>query len=281
MAAPSNFRQLLKTDRRKQWKLLKDKHAKAITKAKVNFDEKLGPALDKYQTQVDKLTRLSATAELTSTAVDPVFQASRTLKPIVDSYQGKVKLLDDPARKELAALLTAIDNDCISWAKLAVNTMGSVPTGTTDAQKNAARAVDNPLVQVRAMALTLVTRGERAQVAYMKDPPRPRPNAARLAGHVTEAARLAGPAAFETLNAARQVVAGSNYPLFKTRAEAAIHLIQQLRTALNEFEAKWDINLDSAVMTNTSNVDAAALHGNYDQAMQYVNDALTKLARLP
>ncbi len=280
MPPTSNYRQLMQTDRRKQWKDLKAKHSKAITKAKVNFDLKLGPALDKYQTQVDKLTKLSATTELSSMQVDPVYTASKALKTIVDSYHDKVKLLDEPARKELAALLTAIDNDCLSWEKLAVNTMGTLAKGTTDAQKKAAAGLQIPLDNIRAMSLTLVTRGERAHTFYLEFPQGPRKEAAELTSHVVEAARLAGPAAHELANAAGQVIAGSNYELFKTRAEAASHLVRRLRDAIHAFDAGWAFGA-TPVMTMAGDTDAMALHGNHNQTVSDCDDVLNKIAHLP
>ena len=43
------------TDRRKEWKALKTKHAAAIKASKVDFDANLGKALDAFETQVKKM----------------------------------------------------------------------------------------------------------------------------------------------------------------------------------------------------------------------------------
>ena len=279
MPLTPQFKDLTKTDRRKQWKLLKSKHSSAISKAKLDFDLKLGSALDKYQIQVDKLTQLAATTELNSNQIEPVLVTTRPLKTIVDSYHDKVKTLPDPAKKELTGLLAAIDADIHSWGQLAVTLQSATPSGPTNAQKAAAHALQIPLDNIRSMALTVVTRGERAKVSYEKGTPNPRPGAAALAGHMVETARLAGPSAHELANAATQVVAGSNYELLKKRATAVAGLVQRFRDAAHEFRTAWDFNSD--VNTISADFDAQALKSNYDQIIEYCDGVLALIHKLP
>jgi hypothetical protein len=275
----SNFKLLTKTDRRKQWKLLKSKHSKAISAAKLDFDLKLGPALDKYQTQVDKLTKLAATTELHTNQIQPVLLTVKPLKQIVASYRDKVKTLSEPAKKELTALLKAIDADGVAWTELAQALHSQRPTGPTAAQKAAANGVVITLDNLRSIAATIVTRGERARVSYAKAKPNPRPEAAALVSKLVEAARLAGPAAYELANAATQVAAGSNYALFKTQAKAAARLIQGLRKAAEAFHTAWNMDLD--VHTVTNDTDALALKGNYDQIISDCDYVLKLIGKLP
>jgi hypothetical protein len=279
MPSVASVKQLTKVDHRQQWKGLKSKHSKAIAKAKLDFDEKLGPALDKYQTAVDKLLKLSATTELVSNQVQPVLEAELALKKIVASYHDKVKTLEDPAKKEMTAFLAALEAECAGWEHLTMNTMAAPPKGTTDAQKAAARALAAVLDNIRSVSLTIVTRGERAKVMYEKYKPNPRPEAAALTGHLVESARQGGPAAHEVANAASQVVAGSNYELFKTRAKAAAVAIQRLKDAADEFEAGWSFS--ATPMTMASDTDAAALHGNHTQLVADCDAALDLITKLP
>ena len=279
MPINASFKELTKTDRRKQWKDLKTKHSKAIAKAKLDFDLKLGPALDKYQTQVDKLAKLAATVELNSNQIEPVMNTLGPLETIVASYHDKVKTLDEPAKKELTALLTAIDTDGREWKQLAASLWSQMPTAPTDAQKVAARAFNVPTQNIRLMAVTIVTRGERATAFYTNNKPTARTAAAALASNMVAAARLVGPSAHELGDAASQVVAGSNYELFKTRAKAALGLLQRFKAAAEAFHAKWNIALDD--MTIASDTDAVALNGNYQQIVADCDHLIGLIAKLP
>ena len=279
MPLPSNFKDLTKIDRRKQWKLLKTKHSKAISAAKLDFDQKFGPALDKFQAQVDKLTKLAATTNLNTNQIQPVLDTLKPLKTIAASYQSKAAALGDPAKKELTALLKAIQSDATSWEALAVALMSQMPAAATNAEAQAATELVHYLDEVRKMAHTYVTRGERAVVAYQTQPGNPRPEAAALASRVVEAARTAGPSAYEAANAAENVSGGTNYPLFKARATAAAPLILRLRKAADTFMAGWDF--DAAVMTISGDVDAMAMKGNYEQLKQYCDSALKLIKKLP
>ena len=279
MPLPASFSQLTKNDRRKQWKLLKSKHSKAISQAKLDFDLKLGPALDKYQTQVDKLIKLSAKTELHTNQIQPVLDTFTPLKTIVTSYRSKLTPLSEPAKKELTALLKAIEADGDSWTKLAVALQSQKPTAPTDAQKQAAAGLVITLDSIRSSALTIVTRGERATAMYKGANPQPRPVAAGLASQLVEAARLAGPAAHELANAAEQTAKGSNYELFKTRAKATARLLKRFRDAEQKFYDAWNITLDDH--TVSSEADAIALKGNYEQIISDNDYALKLIGKLP
>jgi hypothetical protein len=213
--------------------------------------------------------------------VQPVLDTLEPLKKIIPTYRDAVKALEDPARKELTALLAAITDDIQSWEQLAVNTMGTTPQGTTDVQKAAASAVTLTLDSIRSMCLTMITRGPRAKASYENNKPKARPKAAALAGHLVESARLAGSAAHELANAASQVSAGKNYELFKARAKAAEGLFQNARDASQQFHDKWDMNLDASEFTNSADVDAKALKENYDQMVSDLDHALALLRKLP
>jgi hypothetical protein len=203
------------------------------------------------------------------------------LTKITASYHDKVKALDDPAKKELAALLTAVEADGRSWGQLAVSLMGSPSKGPTPAQKSAVSAMVTPLDNLRSQTLSLATRGERAQATYKNNKPKTRTAAAALAGNVVAAAKLAGPGAHELANLSAQVSAGSNYELFKTRAHALLVQVQSLRQAIQAFEDKWDMNLEADQFTITADVDAASLHGSYHQTIELCDAVIKGIAQLP
>jgi hypothetical protein len=275
----SEFKLLIKNDRRKQWKLLKTKHKAALAKAKLNFDLKFGPALDKHTANVGKLAQLAGKRELRDADIQPVFESASAMQKIVTAYQTKVQALPDPARKELLAFLKAIDADRQGWRELVLSLQSETSPAPTDAQRAAAQALVIPLDNIRSMSLTLVTRGQRATEAYRVNQPAPRPGAAVLVSAVVEAARLAGPAAHELATAADTAAGGKNYKFFKERAKAAVPVITRLRKAAANFDKNWDMNSD--VMTISINVDAQAVRQNFLQTAEYCDDVLAKVGKLP
>ena len=111
---------LVKSDRRKEWQALKSKHKQALAASKVDFNAKLGPALDKYQLAVAAVTKLFVAEKLNQPAVQKALYAARPLEPIAQNYLGRVKGLGDPAEKELTAFLKAVLTDCAGWEQVAV-----------------------------------------------------------------------------------------------------------------------------------------------------------------
>jgi hypothetical protein len=111
---------LVKSDRRKEWTALKTKHKAAIAAKKLDFNAKLGPALDKYQLAVAAANKLFVAEKLSQPLVQKALYAARTLEPIAQTYVSRVKGLGDPAEKELTAFLKAIVADCAGWEQVAV-----------------------------------------------------------------------------------------------------------------------------------------------------------------
>src|SRR4051794_9199488 len=68
---------LVKTDRRKEWVALKARHKAAIAAKKLDFNAKLGPALDKYQLAVAAVTKFFVAEKLNQPAVQKVLYAAR------------------------------------------------------------------------------------------------------------------------------------------------------------------------------------------------------------
>ena len=280
MSPQSSFSQLTKNDRRKQWKLLKTKHSQVIKAAKLDFDLKLGPALDKYQAEVDKLTKLAAKTNLDTNQVQPVLETVWALRKIVPTYSAKVKTLADPAKKELAGLLQAIEADGEGWEMLASALRKQMPAAATKDERDAAEALLAPLDHVHGISQTIIKHGQVVQPIFVRGNPNPRPKAAALVSEFIEAARLAGAAAHQAANAASQVTAGSNYELFKSRAQALTGSLKRLRAVAQAFHDGW--NMDADVMTMAPNIiDAVALNGNYLQILEYCDAALKRIAMLP
>lgn len=109
---------LVKSDRRSQWTALKSKHGKAIAAKKLNFDAKLGPALDKYQEPVKAVDKLFAAEKVSQPAIQKVLAASQPLRNIAEDYLDRVKGLGDPAEKELTAFLKGVIADCTGWVQV-------------------------------------------------------------------------------------------------------------------------------------------------------------------
>jgi len=277
MPLPDQYKALSKTNRRQQWKDLKNKHSKLIAKAKVDFDLKFGPTLDKYQVQVDLFNKQIAGHDVTPALVQPVLAAATAVKKIADSYRDKLKTVEDPAKKDMTAFLTALEADRHSWEKLADSTKGAVPQPVSLAQQRAALELVKPLDQVRATTLTIVTHGQRAKQAYEKAVPA-RKGAAALVGSLVTAASLTSPAAHELTLVASHVAGGRNYELLKHRASATAVQLQHLREAAKAFETHWDS--DSNPSTLLQNADVIALHEGYDKLVAELDEALEHIHKL-
>jgi hypothetical protein len=275
----SSFEQLVKTDRRKQWKGLKEKYKEAIKKSKVDFDQKLGPGLDKYQAQVEKVTSLAGKGRLNTVQVQPVYLAAVALKPIASSYVSLVGKLEEPAKKDMGALLAAIQADILSWEELAKKTAEQPASGgATEAEKKAVGATMEALQNTRNKCLGLVTRGPGAVAFYAGAK---RAKAGAMASAIVESARSAGSAAHELVNAAEVVRnKGTNYDLFKTRAKAASVLIQKVITAVDAFHAKWENDVEDTTMAS-ENVGAASLNAAKAQMDVDFVKAVAAIGKLP
>jgi hypothetical protein len=278
-----SFRQLADNDRRRQWKLLKTKHKTAIAAAKLDLDLKFGTALDKHQARIEKLNTLSKKRELRDADLQPVFESATAMKPTVTAYRAKVKTLPDPAKKELNAFLKSIDEDRQGWEQLVLSLSSNAGVKPTPEQQAAAQPLVVTLDSLRQQCLTLATRGKRATAAFLAAKP-PRPGAAAKASAVTEAARLAGPNAYEVATAADQVLRGSNYELFKKRAQAIAPLLKRLRKATDEFSAAYAIHADSKLENITklaTDTDVSAIKGNFEQTISLCDYALDCISKLP
>ena len=132
---------LAKSDRRAQWSALKSKHKQAIAAKKLNFDAKLGPALDKYQLQVKTVNKLFVAEKVSLPAIQKLLTTTRPLLPLTDHYLDKVKGLGNPAEKELTTFLATLRADCLGWEQvLDMFEQKAVPV-VNSAQLNAVRAL--------------------------------------------------------------------------------------------------------------------------------------------
>lgn len=109
------------TDRRKEWKALKLKHAAAIKASKIDFDANLGKAVDAFETQVKKMATEGYGLKSTTQSWTTVGTAATKLVTVAKSYQGKLGGLADPAKKALTAFLEAVETDGGLWVTAAQN----------------------------------------------------------------------------------------------------------------------------------------------------------------
>ena len=136
---------LVKSDRRKEWTALKTRHKAAIAAKKLDFNARLGPALDKYQLAVAVATKLFVAEKLSQPAVQKALYAARGLEPIAQNYLGRVKGLGDPAEKELTAFLKGLVTDCTGWEQVAVMFDKDDTPVTNAGQLAAVKALYGPL----------------------------------------------------------------------------------------------------------------------------------------
>ena len=109
------------TDRRKEWKALKLKHAAALKASKVDFDANLGKALDAFETQVKKMATEGYGLKSTTQSWATVEAAGAKLVTVSTAYQAKLGGLADPAKKALKTFLEAVESDGTLWVNAAQN----------------------------------------------------------------------------------------------------------------------------------------------------------------
>jgi len=109
---------LVKSDRRKDWKALKTKHAAVLAAKRLKFEAGFGTALDNYAKPLAVVNKLFVAEKLSQPALQKVVTASRPLDQIAQHYLGNVKGLGGPAEKELSAFLTAVSADCNGWEQV-------------------------------------------------------------------------------------------------------------------------------------------------------------------
>src|SRR6185436_20620860 len=81
------------TDRRKEWKALKTKHAAAIKASHVDFDSKLGPAIDTFEKLVTKVAAEGYGAEGTPDDFRKLSSAGSKMAIVARDYKGKLAAL--------------------------------------------------------------------------------------------------------------------------------------------------------------------------------------------
>jgi hypothetical protein len=104
------------TNRHNEWAALKNKHAAAIKAAKIDFDARLGSAVDQFENRIKLVATAGYGAKATLQDLEKVSQAGLSASQVADSYKSKLSRLPDPAKKELTAFLTEIENDAQMWA---------------------------------------------------------------------------------------------------------------------------------------------------------------------
>ena len=109
------LKDLVKSNRRKDWAALKSKHAKALAAKKIDFESKLGAQIDKYQATLSPVEKAYAQQQVTTALVDKVVAAARPLRSIAESYRAKLKGAGDPLEKEMVAFLKSVEAECDDW----------------------------------------------------------------------------------------------------------------------------------------------------------------------
>jgi soluble cytochrome b562 len=278
---------LVKADRRKQWKLLKAKHAKAIQASGIDFDSGFGKQLDKYQAQVDKVSKLAASGKLNRGGqLDALKQAATPLVTTTRKYHDKVKeskTLAAPAKKELSVLLKAVAADIKSWDEVA----DAVGLGRNTYQYafDIAQVIEQILEGKEQPVALIVERAERLTGHFQgivaantlpppyvadqnqKDDRLQAERFAALASRLDQAARLFSPALVEVLGLTRQVKDGKNFGIFMARSTAMEKLLARLVKTSQAFHDAWE----GPHPPDNDSGDGWALHDNHAELDQHVD----------
>jgi hypothetical protein len=107
------------TDRRKEWVALKKAHAANLKASKVDFDAKLGAAIDKFEVQVKKMATEDYGKKSTAKSWAAVATAASQLASVVHTYQGKLAALPGATKTQLGAFLKALAADADLWSTAA------------------------------------------------------------------------------------------------------------------------------------------------------------------
>lgn len=111
------LKDLVKSDRRREWTTLKGKYGKLLAAHKIDFESKFGPLLDKYQVQLKTIEKLYSQDAVTPPAVEKVLVTARPLANVADAYRAKVKGGGGPLEKDITAFLKDIESECADWEK--------------------------------------------------------------------------------------------------------------------------------------------------------------------
>jgi hypothetical protein len=272
-----SLKALFKIDRRQQWKTLKTKYKAEISRAKIDLDLKLGPGLDKYQVEVNKVAKLAASRNLTNGDILPITRVTSPLFGIVDRYQTRVKALTGPAGKELGAMLTALQAEFTGWDDLAKSLPSVAPKTSTPAQTQAVKPVVTTLMSVRGMVQNVENRAPRA-AAFFKQAGAPA--AAKLAVDLLSKARAAGPDVLNlrAIGIKAEVVDGTNYALFKTRAQTVVTLLEDFSQAAQAYIDGFPKTVSTGPVKDT---DALALKSTAVNVIHHCQVTREKIAELP
>lgn len=276
MKEAEKLKLLVKADRRKQWKLLKTKHAKVIKEKVVEFDSGFGKALDTYQAQVDKLAKLAARSEVkTAAQVRPVVAAAEPLLTIAFKYQTQVKAkLPDPAKKELSSFLSSVLTDAKGWKSLS----DALASNAKDYSygEGVAGIIAQLMEYLEEPVKVIVERAGRAAEHYGDRSVERNTKFASLASKLYEAGRLFSPARLELQGLAVKASKGTNYKLFKTRAEAVGKLADRLHKASLAYKQAWD----QQAPDDSASGDGPALYKNHAELDRHYEILKLRVAEL-
>ena len=223
---------LVKSDRRSQWSVLKSKHSKAISTKKIDFDGKLGPALDKFQVQVKAVDKLFAAEQVSQPAIQKLLTTSRPLRGIADYYLDKVKGLGNPAEKELTAFLKAVNGDCLGWEQVLDMLEETISARVSPAQMAAMKELYGLLDALSGQLINL-NRSVPAAVTEMKSAPKKMEMPPKYTGPLSEKAWR------QSLGAKAEAIVASAAQL-DVRRSAVQKELAPLLTASIKFNAHSD-----------------------------------------
>lgn len=112
-----NLKDLVKSDRRKEWQSLKSKHGKELKAKKVDFESKFGAGLDRYDAAIGPMRKLFERGEDSKAAAEKVCAAARPLRNVAEAYRAKVKGLGGTLERDMTRYLREVELECDDWEK--------------------------------------------------------------------------------------------------------------------------------------------------------------------
>jgi len=268
---------LVQVDHRRHWKDLKTKHAVAIKAAGLNFEQKLGPSLDKYETQIEALKRSANKGELTNAQIGPIKLLAAPLGRIAEGYVEQVKKLPDPAKKELLGLLTAIEADCKGWEHLV---LPAAAAEMTEAQKEATKIITHQLAKLGDTWANNILKRLPSTLGYYEANTVKYPHAPAIINDLLQKGRATAPQARELSKMGALAEQGQNYPLFKSRAKAMLVGLKAYHDAAKEYHDAYAKSAQNGGIKTDKFIDSHALFGYCGDTIDYCNDIIEAINKL-
>ncbi len=230
------LKDLVKSNRRREWATLKSKYGKLLAALKIDFDAKFGPLLDKYQAQLGPVEKLFSQQAVTPQAVEKVVAAARPLRIVAEFYRTKVKGKGGPLEKDITAFLKDMESECDDWEKaLDMVSNESVVGRNTPAQIKAVRETYGVLDALGQELINLVRSLPDALVRAKKIP-----NEAKYLNYAAGAKKAVPEKDWRRVLGADMALTASHVDTLNTLARVADASVKRLVAGSVRFDERSD-----------------------------------------